>query len=46
MGGAVGVDQGDLVTRRQQMVRGPGAEHARADHRDMGSGASRRGFEQ
>ena len=34
---AVGVDQGHPVAGAEQMVRGPGAEHAGADHGDMGS---------
>ncbi len=42
---AMRLDQRYLMPRREQMMRGPRPEHARADHRDMGFRARRRGFE-
>jgi hypothetical protein len=39
------VDQSDAMTFAEQMVGGPGAEHAGADDGDMSFGTHRRGFE-
>jgi len=39
------VDQSDAMTGAEQMVGGPGTEHAGADDGDMSFGTHWRGFE-